>query len=178
MPTSAIAPEIVAAADAADAHLPATGPATATRRRARLRRRLLLLLVVPLLAVGLTACQPNSAQEQVRAAVNESRRASRLPELRDDWIVRSKAQAWADHLAQAGSLSHSKLSDGLGALPWTAVAENVGYGGSIAAVHDQFMRSSGHRANILDRRWDVMGAGHAVGRDGRVYVVHVFVALP
>jgi len=125
------------------------------------------------------ACGPESgAQQQVRAEVNESRRAHGLHALRDEWLVRDKAQAWAEHLARTGSLSHSRLSEGLGALPWTAIAENVGYGGSIAAVHDQFMRSSGHRANVLDRRWDVMGAGQAVARDGRVFVVHVFVALP
>lgn len=160
------------------AHAVAAPPAEVARRRPR-ARRVLLLLVLPLLALGLTACGPESgAQHQVRAEVNESRREHGLHALRDEWIVREKAQAWAEHLARTGTLSHSRLSDGLGPLPWTAIAENVGYGGSIAGVHDQFMRSSGHRANVLDRRWDVMGAGHAVARDGRVFVVHVFVALP
>jgi len=161
---------------AATAH--AAAPAGVSRRPQR-ARRVLPLLVLPLLALGLTACLPeSSAQQQVRAEVNESRRAAGLNPLRDEWIVREKAQAWAEQLARTGTLSHSRLSDGLGVLPWTAIAENVGYGDSIAGVQDQFMRSAGHRANVLDRRWDVIGAGHAVAKDGRVFVVQVFVALP
>lgn len=158
---------------------PRTAPrAGGGRRPSPLRtKRLALLVATPLLVLGLAACQPNAQQESVRSHINASRQADGLHHVEDDVAVRIKAQAWAEHLASKGRLSHSSLSSGLDVVPWVAVAENVGYGSSIGSVHDQFMRSPRHRANVLDRRWDRVGTGHAVGRDGRVYVVQVFVDL-
>ncbi|MCO8126463.1 CAP domain-containing protein [Acidimicrobiia bacterium EGI L10123] len=146
-------------------------------RRRRRPKRLALALAAPLLVLGLAACDPTPPQESVRAHVNESRRAAGVHAVGDDLVVRLKAQAWADRLAANGSLSHSTLSSGLDGVPWVAVAENVGRGSSIRSVHDGYMGSSRHRANILDRRWDRMGAGHAVAADGTVYTVQVFVDL-
>jgi uncharacterized protein YkwD len=139
--------------------------------------RRLALVLAPLLVLGLAACQPSPQQESVRGHINESRRAHGVHQLGDDPIINHKAQAWAEHLASTGQLAHSSLSSGLDGLPWAAVAENVGRGSSIAKVHEQYMGSSRHRSNILDRRWDRVGTGHAVGGDGHVYTVQVFVDL-
>lgn len=136
-----------------------------------------LVVAAPLLVLGLAACDPTPNQESVRSHVNESRRDHGVHALGDDLVVRLKAQAWADRLAANGSLSHSTLSSGLDGVAWVAVGENVGRGPSVGSVHDGFMRSPRHRANILDRRWDRIGAGHAVAGDGTVYTVHVFVDL-
>ncbi|MEZ5381768.1 MAG: CAP domain-containing protein [Microthrixaceae bacterium] len=46
--------------------------------------------------------------------------------------------------------------------------ENVGYSSSMTKVHDAFMASSGHQANILKTSYDKVGVGVATGRcDGR-----------
>jgi uncharacterized protein YkwD len=137
----------------------------------------LLALAAPLLVVGLAACDPSPSQESVRSLVNESRRAHGVHPIGDELIVRQKAQRWAEHLAANGTLAHSNLSSGLDGLPWVTVAENVGRGSSIRSIHDSYLASPRHRANILDRRWDRIGTGHAVARDGTVYTVHVFVDL-
>jgi uncharacterized protein YkwD len=152
------------------------GTPVPTRRRIG-RKHLALALLAPLLVLSLAACEPNAEQEAVRHHVNSSRQAHGIHGLRDDVTVRNKAQSWADHLAATGSLSHSDLRAGLESVPWVSIAENVGRGGSIKQVHDAYMASPGHRSNILDRRWDVIGTGHAVGREGNVYTVHVFVDL-
>lgn len=144
---------------------------------ARRSSRRLALVLAPLLVLGLAACQPSPEQESVRGLINESRRAHGVHQLGDDLIINHKAQEWAEHLASTGRLAHSRLNSGLDGLPWVTVAENVGRGSSIEKVHEQYMRSSGHRTNILDRRWDRVGTGHAVGRDGQVYTVQVFVDL-
>ena len=86
--------------------------------------------------------------------------------------AQAKAQDWANHLASRGTLAHSRLSSGLS--DWRMVAENVGYGSSVSAVHRQFMSSSGHRANILGRGYTHLGTGVARGH-GNTWVVHVFV---
>lgn len=172
MPTSTRAPH-PADADTAPDQTDLRG-----RRRPRLRpKRLGLLLAVPLLALGLTACEPSGAQEEVRRYVNEERGDRGIHGLRDELTVRLKAQDWAEHLAAERRLSHSSLSSGLDGLPWVGVAENVGRASSTRAVHDAFMASSKHRSNILDRRWDVIGTGHAIGSDGQVYIAQVFVDL-
>ena len=158
----------------ADADRP---PRPATRRRRRLPSRLALLLAAPLLVLGLAACDPTPEQDTVRRLVNETRRAHGLNALEDDPSVRLKAQGWADHLAATGSLAHSDLSGGLDHVPWVALAENVGRGASIEQVHQTYLGSSRHRANVLDRRWERIGTGHAVGRDGRVYTVQIFVDI-
>lgn len=151
------------------------GRPTPPARRRRLARRLALLVAAPLLVAGLAACEPSSEQEAVRALVNDSRAAQGVHALDDDVTVRLKAQAWAEHLAARGTLGHSDLTDGLDAVPWLSVAENVGRGPSIRSVHESYLSSSRHRRNILDPRWDRIGTGHAVGADGDVYTVQVFV---
>lgn len=160
------------------AHGPAGAatPVTRPRHAARIRRTA-LLLAAPLLVLGLAACDPSVEQHSVRSHINESRRASGLHGLGDDPIVRYKAQTWAEGMAASGSLAHSALTSGLAGVGVEAVAENVGRGASTRDVHEAFMRSTRHRANILDRRWDRVGTGHAVGGDGQRYIVHVFVDL-
>lgn len=152
-------------------------PPDGRRRRRLSTKRLALVLAAPLLVLGLAACEPTPQQDAVRGHINQSRRAAGLPALGDDVTVRLKAQAWAEQLAAKGSLSHSDLSAGLDAVPWVSIGENVGSGSSIGQVHESYMASPRHRANILDRRWDRVGTGHAVGGNGQVYTVQVFVDL-
>jgi uncharacterized protein YkwD len=54
--------------------------------------------------------------------------------------LQRKAQGWAEHLAATGRLAHSDLRDGTP--PGATVAENVGYGSSVDAVHQHLMASS------------------------------------
>ena len=59
-------------------------------------------------------------------------------------------------------------------LQWDeTLGENVGYGATIASVHRGYMNSSGHRQNILDRRFNYIGVGYAKSGN-RVYTVQVF----
>jgi len=87
------------------------------------------------------------------------------------------AQAWSQHLAQAGALSHrNPLSDGAPA-GWRKLGENVGYGSSVDVVQGAFMNSPGHRANILDRTFNNVGIGVTVDGNGRRWVVQEFATL-
>ena len=57
---------------------------------------------------------------------------------------------------------------------WSAVGENVGMGGDVAPIHNAFMNSRSHRANILDRGFAEVGMGTARDTNGRLYIVQVF----
>ena len=94
------------------------------------------------------------------------------------------AQLHADQMARAGRLEHV-LSGGQYPRPedrlaaagyqWSAYAENIAMGQSTpAAVMDSWMRSSGHRANILSTSVTEIGIGFARDSAGRPYWVQVF----
>jgi uncharacterized protein YkwD len=57
---------------------------------------------------------------------------------------------------------------------WSALAENVGTGGSLRQIHRTMMRSTGHRQNLLGG-FDAVGVG-VVKRGGRFWVTEIFFA--
>ena len=82
------------------------------------------------------------------------------------------ARRHSAEMASRRSVYHNpRLTD---ACCWTVIGENVGSGADARVIHDAFMRSSPHRANILSTRFLEVGIGTAVGADGRLYVTEVF----
>jgi uncharacterized protein YkwD len=144
---------------------------TATRTRNRTGRLAIVAVVLAALAVVLSGCTPE--QQAVLDRINATRNDAKLTQLLGSPHAMDKAQAWAEHLAQTGSLAHSNLTDGMPE-GWTKLGENVGRGSSIDAVYDGFLRSPAHRANLVDPDYNWVGTGTAVAADGTVYVVEVF----
>jgi len=120
----------------------------------------------------LTSCL-RTGQNQVLSELNTDRKAHRVATLRTQADAQRKAQAWADKLARENRLYHSTLSDGI-KTRWCSLGENVGYGPSVAAVEDGYMNSSGHRANLLNTKWNGVGVGYAKNGN-RVFTVQVFI---
>lgn len=120
-------------------------------------------------AVILSACL-TPQQDTVLAELNHDRWLNGLPVLNIHGDAQTKAQAWAEKIARDGKLSHSTLSNGIN-VRWCALGENVGYGAGPASIQQAYMESSGHRANILDRKWNGVGVGYAKGRVNGVEVV-------
>ena len=133
-----------------------------------------VLGLVAVLATLLTGCL-SPEQRQVTDLLNRTRAESGVPDLRQHDELQAKAQAWAERLAAEGGLRHSLLSDGVSA-PWRALGENVGVGATVDSVHQAFLGSPRHRANIVDRRYNNVGTGVAIA-NGRVYVVQVFMQV-
>ena len=140
-------------------------------RSVRPVRRALVGAVLVAVAVLLSGCL-SSGQDAVWKELNADRRAYGRSSLFAHDQLNTKAQAWAEKLAREGRLSHSTLAAGVPSC-WQSLAENVGSGSSAAAVQDQFMASSAHRANVLSTAWNWVGVGYAKN-GSRVYVVQVF----
>jgi uncharacterized protein YkwD len=68
-------------------------------------------------------------------------------------------------LAQQGQLAHSDLTPVLRCHGSGGAGENVGEHGSISAMHQLWLGSSGHAANILNPGYTRIGIG--VSQDGR-----------
>ena len=79
------------------------------------------------------------------------------------------------------SSPHYKQGDNLAAEVsgnWWAAGENVGMGPDCNSIHDAFMASPGHKANILDTDYNQVGVGVAFDSDGTVYVTEDFAGRP
>lgn len=115
---------------------------------------------------------------------NVERSKAGLFALRASERLMQAAQWHADQMARAGRLEHV-LSGGQYPRPedrlaaagyqWSAYAENIAMGQSTpAAAMDSWIRSSGHRANILSTSVTEIGIGFARDSAGRPYYVQVF----
>ena len=108
----------------------------------------------------------------VVSAVNARRARAGDAPLAIDANLDATAQSWAQELARSGVLRHS-ASVGAGR-PYTVAGENVGMGTSVDQISSAFEHSAPHLANIVDRRYTVIGIGVATDSRGRVWVVQQF----
>ncbi|MCU1345981.1 MAG: SCP-like extracellular [Acidimicrobiia bacterium] len=141
--------------------------------------RLVSIAAVTGALFALSACDPATqyagsvtADQEVVGAVNARRATDGKGALRIDVGLESAAQRWADELARSGVLRHS---DSLAAGRHFSVAgENVGTGSNLDQVSDAFNHSPAHLANIVDKRYTLIGVGVATDGNGRVWVVEQF----
>ena len=98
------------------------------------------------MALVLSSCFTDE-QNEVANRVNGSRTYRNMQPMGQNLELTLKAQAWAEHLAGIDRLEPSNLSSGVSDR-WRSLGENVGVGSSIASVHQSYLDSSGHRANI------------------------------
>ena len=142
-----------------------------TARPRRARTRLLLPLLVLVVALAAACLSPD--ERQLLDLANGARAGAGTPALVESKELTTKAQAWSQHMVDTGTLAHSNLLEGLPA-GCTAVAENVGYDWSIAELHDAWMASGGHRANIMNGTYNVVGIGVTQDVYGRYWGTEVF----
>ena len=134
--------------------------------------------------VGIMLCWPAysqtpalRAERDLFAAVNQARRAQGLAPLRWDESPATAARRHAKVMAERGSAQHEfegepSLSARVkqAGAHFTWLSENVTQGPTPEFIHVQFMKSSPHRANILDRDMDSIGIG-VVEQRGQLFAV-------
>ena len=57
---------------------------------------------------------------------------------------------------------------------WQAVGENVGEGPTVSDIHNAFMQSPEHKANILDHDFTQVGVGVVLDKNGIIWVTEDF----
>jgi uncharacterized protein YkwD len=140
-----------------------------------------LITLLTLISATAPAQQKTSAAErQLFNAVNQERKAHGLPSLKPDAALATAARAHAQRMAEQGTISHqfpgepnllSRARAAGARFSW--LAENVAEGPNSTAIHQTFMKSPQHRANILDPDMDSAGIGIAE-RNGQLYAVEDF----
>jgi len=124
--------------------------------------------------------QPTASELRLLDAVNRERRERGLKVLRWDPALALAAMRHAEEMAKHNAISHQFPGEpGLAArvnkagVHFMAVAENVAQAQSTVTIHNLWMGSSGHRANILDKDMDSLGVA-VVERNGDLFAVEDF----
>lgn len=154
-------------------------PKTSNRRHAYLATLLAAGLVAVFTLVpttAATAMTPDTAFENcIRDKTNAARAAAGVQQLQTRSEMVNFARNHTAEMIAADDLYHSsdltKATTG-----WSKLGENVGRGSSCDSLHNAFMNSAGHRANLLDPVYTSIGVGGAQAPDGRMYVTVVFAA--
>ncbi len=146
-------------------------------------RSIAFLLAGALALSGLRAVaqRPASVAEQyLFAAANVERVERGLPALRWDASLYRAAEGHAGEMAERTSISHQYPGErDLGARArqqgarFSVVAENVAEAPTAIRIHDAWMRSPEHRANLLDAQVDSVGIS-VLRRGDELYAVEDF----
>lgn len=133
----------------------------------------LVTIIVLLLTIPGRTSEVLSSNSEVYSSINAERANAGLPPLSVDSRLESYAKQHTAYMIKNQTLEHStNLSSMLEY--YEVVGENVGRGPSWSSIHDAFMDSSSHRANILDPRFTHVGAWIEQDDGGRYYVTQVF----
>ena len=117
--------------------------------------------------------------------INRDRTEAGLPKLEwNEWLAQA-ARKHAEEMASRDRLSHQfpgepGLRDRIAAtaLRFDASGENVASGPTASGINEEWMHSPGHRANILDPKYNAIGVAVARGIEGFYAVTDFAHALP
>jgi uncharacterized protein YkwD len=124
---------------------------------------------------------------QVHNLVNQARLGQGLQPLAYDGALAAAAQSYAQLMANSGCFSHTcppvtyfvDRVVAAGYTPWLFLGENIAGGQQTAQqVVQDWMNSSGHRANILNANYKDLGVGVAYGGYFGIYWVQEFGSQP
>jgi uncharacterized protein YkwD len=121
----------------------------------------------------------SASERELVTLTNRSRAAAGLKALKVDATLRSIARWRSKDMIKRDYFSHDipgygsvfdKMSDK--GYCYKLAGENIGWntypdGDATKAIHEMFMDSSGHRKNILGKKWDRIGIGAYKGADGK-----------
>jgi uncharacterized protein YkwD len=118
------------------------------------------------------------ARKAVLCLLNQERNQRGIPKLQRDRKLQSASQRHNDYMQNHRCFSHQCSGEAAlpgrlqkagwltGGISWSA-GENIAWGsghfGTPRNIVQSWMRSAGHRANILSRRFDEVGVGYTKG---------------
>ncbi len=114
-------------------------------------------------------------QNQARAATNNKRAAHDRVKLKRGKCVQRFARKQARRMANQGRMFHQDLGPIRNQCNLSMVGENVAYGYPTGRkVVRAWMHSKGHRRNILNRKFRLLGMAVRYADDGTPYAAQVF----
>lgn len=103
---------------------------------------------------------------------NDARQAKWLwksEPLEKNMFLMKYAQKWSNKMASTNRLYHSSMSD-IMSIGFSTAAENIAYGSnSPEDVMNVWLKSPGHKKNILNSKLTDIGCGMSLSENGRLY---------
>jgi Cysteine-rich secretory protein family len=118
-----------------------------------------------------------SAETAFVNAINQLRQSKGLRPLGVDPRLVTVARNWSANMASQNKLYHNPSLASQAPSDWTKLGENVGYGPNTSTIHDAFVKSPGHYANLVDAGFNAMGIG-VVMAGNTMWVTEVFENSP
>ena len=145
------------------------------------RLGVLFNLILATVAGGVLPMRAQSVSEQYLFAAAQQERAARgLPLLESEQSLSTAARRHAFEMARRQEISHQFTGEaGLAeraaeaGAHFSLVTENVAEASNSALIHDLWMNSAGHRANLLDPHVNAVGIA-VVQSHGQLYAVEDF----
>jgi hypothetical protein len=135
----------------------------------------------PIAAASTTALGTTATDEAgLFALLNRARAEAGLPPMSHDAPLADTSRSWSATMGSKNLLHHDP---NLGAAitrvepNWRSAAENVGMGYGVQQLHDAFMASAGHRANIMSPKFNRVGIG-VIHVDTKIWVTVRFIEGP
>jgi len=126
------------------------------------------------------ATSPSIVEQYLFAAANRERLSRGLGILKQDPVLAQAAAFHAQQMAEHEGISHEFPGEpdlasraATAGVHFSIVSENVAEAPEPTAIHDMWMKSEGHRENLLDPNVNVAGISVVV-RDQQFYVVEDF----
>lgn len=132
-----------------------------------------LLVASPARAAG-TCWNPHKAELGFTRQLNSERADDGLGQLRLDPELSKAARVHTREMIRRSMVHHtSDYKLRYRVRNWVILGENVGAGGGVRTLHNAFMGSPTHRANIMGNAYNHVGVG-ALYRNGRLWVTVLF----
>ncbi|WP_341925267.1 CAP domain-containing protein [Nocardioides psychrotolerans] len=137
---------------------------------------LLAVLVASPTAPAQARTPESTYQTAITVTTNQARVLRDRVRLRGNRCVQGFAVRQAKRMAAQERMFHQDLGPILEKCGLRKVGENVAYGylTGVQLVLQGWMQSEGHRANILDRQFRLLGSGARRSEDGTWYAAQVF----
>jgi hypothetical protein len=156
--------------------LRAEGPIEIFRNRNFVRMKAAAILVsgfLGLLGVADVALSQSSEEPIFASLINAERTSRGLEPLSPDEALLPVARPHSARMAREGRVFHNRnLPNEV--IGWYVLGENVGRGSSVEVIHEAFMNSPTHQAEILDPQYHGFAVG-AAASGGQVWVTELFV---
>ncbi len=133
-----------------------------------------MVVVFVTLGLGASATADSGSEQAFLSAINSTRSSAGLGPLQMDGGLQAHARRHTADMIAAGEIFHSSSGELQAAAGsgWEKLGENVGRGGTVSSLHQAFLDSPAHRANILGD-YNYAGIGTDTS-EGVLYVTVVF----
>jgi uncharacterized protein YkwD len=122
----------------------------------------------------------SDAESSFLGLLNQARAQAGLPAMQGDGALGDTSRSWSANMSARDQLYHDpNLAAAVSSVEpnWRSAGENVGVGYGVQQLHDAFMNSAGHRANVLSPKFNRVGVG-VVYNGTKIWVTFRFIEGP